>query len=147
MKINKKVEQHSSPIISELLNKITPAEKKRISIKMQLAAKIDDLISQRGFTKSGFAGKLGKNPSEISKWLSGTHNFTLDTLVEISDAFDISILDLFLSPPIRTVNKIHFVVISEKRPQDIVYDTPNISSFSNTPVKAKKGKYSVLTPF
>ena len=35
---------------------------------------------------------MRKEPSEISKWLSGTHNFTTNTLVDIGLALDIEFL-------------------------------------------------------
>ena len=35
---------------------------------------------------------MRKNESEISKWLSGTHNFTLRTIASISEAFGEDIL-------------------------------------------------------
>ena len=35
---------------------------------------------QRGLTKLQFAQALGKKPSEVTKWLSGQHNFTLSTI-------------------------------------------------------------------
>ncbi len=38
---------------------------------------------------------IGKdNPSIVTKWLSGTHNFTIDTLIEIEHALDICLLDI-----------------------------------------------------
>jgi transcriptional regulator with XRE-family HTH domain len=147
MKMSKKAEKYKSSILTELLRKITPLEKEKVRAKMQLAVRLDELIKAAGLSKGEFAERLGKNPSEISKWLSGTHNFTLDTLAEISNAFNIALPELFLSPTVKTVNKIHFVVVSGTRPQDIVYDTPNALSFSSVPSNVKKGKYSPLTPF
>lgn len=35
---------------------------------------------------------MRKNESEISKWLSGTHNFTLRTIASISEALGEDIL-------------------------------------------------------
>lgn len=32
------------------------------------------------------AMRLGKKEPEISKWMRGTHNFTIDTLVSIEEA-------------------------------------------------------------
>jgi len=38
---------------------------------------------------------IGKeNSSIITKWLSGTHNFTVDTLVELEQALIIRLIDL-----------------------------------------------------
>lgn len=45
-------------------------------------------------TKSEFALKVNKQPSEITKWLSGTHNFTIDTICEIAAALDVTFYEL-----------------------------------------------------
>jgi transcriptional regulator with XRE-family HTH domain len=52
---------------------------------MLLAARIDDARKAKGWSQHEFAEQMGKNPSEISKWLSGTHNFTSDTLWDIEE--------------------------------------------------------------
>ena len=36
------------------------------------------------FRKKNFAKLMHKQPSQISKWIGGNHNFTIDTLCEIS---------------------------------------------------------------
>ncbi len=41
-----------------------------------------------------FAAKLNKKPPEISKWLSGNHNFTLDTIFEIENQLKIKLVEL-----------------------------------------------------
>lgn len=69
---------YSSPLIDGLLDKITPAELHKTKVKMVLAARIDDILQQQGWTKKQFALRLSKSPSEITKWLSGTHNLTID---------------------------------------------------------------------
>ena len=40
------------------------------------------------------AEKLNKRPSEISKWLSGTHNFTIYTLYDIAKTLNVEVIDL-----------------------------------------------------
>jgi len=38
---------------------------------------------------------MGKsNPSEVTRWLSGTHNFTIDTLTDLGIALDVDLLNL-----------------------------------------------------
>ncbi len=37
---------------------------------------------------------LGKNESEISKWMRGTHNFTIDTISSIEEALGMPILQV-----------------------------------------------------
>ena len=40
------------------------------------------------------AEKLNKRPSEISKWLSGTYNFTIYTLHNIAKTLNVEVIDL-----------------------------------------------------
>jgi len=50
---------------------------------MSVSAQIADLIDKKFKTRKEFADSLGKNESELSKWLSGNHNFTLKSLAKI----------------------------------------------------------------
>ncbi len=95
MKNKKPARKYSSPVIKQLLSKISPVEKKQTYTKMTIAARLDDLIKGRGWSKTVFAEKVNKNPSEITKWLSGTQNFTIDTLAEIAFALNMPIAELF----------------------------------------------------
>jgi transcriptional regulator with XRE-family HTH domain len=91
----KKVEVYNSEVIDSLLDSITPAEEKRIKNRMLLAAKIDDAIKAKRWKRKDLLNALGmKNASVITKWLSGTHNFTADTLTDIETVLGINLLDL-----------------------------------------------------
>lgn len=108
-----KAKKHSSPLLKGLLRGISPEEKAKMQTKMLLAAKIADLIEAKGYNKSGFAEALGKKPSEISKWLSGTQNFTVDTLTEIAGVLGVSLNELFIEEKIiQTSTKGYFTVSS-----------------------------------
>ena len=48
-----------------------------------IANRIDALIKKKGLTKKEFADSIGKRPSEVTKWLSGQHNFTIRTIAFI----------------------------------------------------------------
>jgi transcriptional regulator with XRE-family HTH domain len=124
MKMNNTTKRRKSRIISELLNEITPVEKMQASTKMTLAARIDDLLLKRGYGKSEFAEKMNKNPSEITKWLSGTQNFTIDTLSEIAVALEISITELFIPKQIQVLNEVHFVLSLQNAQPAVQYFTP-----------------------
>ena len=49
-----------------------------------LARKLLEYIETKHLSKLAFAALMRKNPSIISRWLSGNHNFTIETLCEIS---------------------------------------------------------------
>ena len=81
-----------SNILQRLENE-SAATYEKTAMRMRLAIKIADAIAQSGFTQKEFAERMNKKPSEISKWLSGTHNFTIDTLYDISRELGITLID------------------------------------------------------
>ena len=50
---------------------------------MLIAARIDDALKAKNWTQKQLAEAMNKRPSEVTKWLSGTHNFTLETIAFI----------------------------------------------------------------
>ena len=116
--------KYTSPIINQLLDEITPVEKLQTNTKMTLAARLDDLITARGWSKSEFAEKVNKNPSEITKWLSGTQNFTIDTLAEIGVVLNMSVPELFAPKRVHVINRAQVVISVKEVQQSIRYVTP-----------------------
>jgi transcriptional regulator with XRE-family HTH domain len=86
--------EYTSKIIDEILSEISPDEFLMTEKKMLLAARIDDAIKARGWQKQDLAKALHKRPSEISKWLSGIHNFTTETLWEIEKILGTDFINL-----------------------------------------------------
>jgi transcriptional regulator with XRE-family HTH domain len=83
-----------TPELDRLLAAITPEEQELTDYKMKLAAKIYDGLQKKGWTQTQFAGVMGRSVSLVSRWLSGTHNFTVDTLIEIQRVLNIYLLDV-----------------------------------------------------
>jgi transcriptional regulator with XRE-family HTH domain len=75
--------ENKKSLIASLLEEISPKESLRIENNMRIAANIADLLEKRGIGKVELARRLGKHPSVATKWLSGTHNFTTETLSDI----------------------------------------------------------------
>jgi transcriptional regulator with XRE-family HTH domain len=89
---------YSSEVIDDLLAMITPESQALIDHKMKLAAIIYDALRDKGWKNQDLAKALNlKSPSLVSKWLSGTHNFTVDTLVLIGRALNIQLLNIKLN--------------------------------------------------
>ena len=133
--MNKKTaRKYTSPVINQLLDEITPVEKLQTNTKMTLAARLDDLITARGWGKSEFAEKVNKNPSEITKWLSGTQNFTIDTLAEIGVVLNMPVSELFAPKRVHVINRVQVVISVKEVQQSIRYVTPfseMVSGFSS----------------
>lgn len=90
------METETGNLLDEILASITPLEQSKVDTKMLLAAKIADGMKAKGWKNKDLLEAVGKeNPSVITKWLSGTHNFTSDTLVELEYALGIQLLDRF----------------------------------------------------
>ncbi len=61
--------------------------KQEVELKVAISNRIYELMMKRGLSKVEFAQALSKRPSEITKWLSGQHNFTLRTISLLSAFF------------------------------------------------------------
>ena len=59
-------------------------EYQKVARRMRAAVQIAEAMEKRGISKKQLAEMMGRSPSEITKWLSGDQNFTMDTLAELS---------------------------------------------------------------
>ena len=57
-----------------------------------ISDKIADALEKKGMTQKMFAKQIGKTETEVSRWLSGTHNFTLRTIAKISSVLGTNII-------------------------------------------------------
>lgn len=94
MNKHKPAPTHTSNIIDELLSSITPEEQARTDKRMMLAAKIAQAMEDKGWTAKKFGEEMDQHASVISKWLSGSHNFTCDTLSDIEEKLGVELLAL-----------------------------------------------------
>ncbi len=68
-------------------------ERKRARTSMLLASLIIKAIRVKKWNKLEFAKRMGKSPSVISRWLSGAHNFTSDTISDIEEILGVRIFN------------------------------------------------------
>lgn len=57
-----------------------------VSHSIAIAKQINIILDKYGKSQAELAGLLGKSESEVSKWLRGSHNFTLKTIAKIEEA-------------------------------------------------------------
>lgn len=73
----------------EDIRKNTPSDVKRqVDLSLQIADRIDAILRRKGLQQKDLADRLGKTESEISKWMRGTHNFTIQTISKIETALE-----------------------------------------------------------
>ena len=66
----------------------------QVNWSFAIADKIDARLKELGITRKECARRMGTSEAEVSRWLGGTHNFTLRTLSRISAALGISLIQI-----------------------------------------------------
>ncbi|NSL86587.1 helix-turn-helix transcriptional regulator [Chitinophaga sp. Mgbs1] len=88
-----------------------------------LADRIGNFMNEKGWNNKDLAARMGKSPSEISRWLSGGHNFTIDTLSEIAIALEVPIAVFFTPPSSKVIRNIKLTVTVNDVPAQLPYRT------------------------
>ena len=73
--------------LREMLGDIPAVDRAESRLSFEISNRIDTLMAERGLSKKQFADAIGKRPNEITRWLSGEHNFTLSTIAMLSHFF------------------------------------------------------------
>lgn len=62
----------------------TPKDSKLfISKNLDITEQVHEILERKGWSQKDLARALGKQESEISKWLNGLHNLTLKTITKM----------------------------------------------------------------
>ena len=84
----------------------TPAEVKQFVRRYsELTVRIHDIMEEKGWTQKDLAEKMGKSPSEISKWLNGEHNFTIRSLAKLEVELGEDLIQIPRHPKFQIVSR------------------------------------------
>lgn len=72
--------EYTNPLFAEMFDEIPEESRRQSSLSFSITARIVELLLKKGWSQADFAKAAGKKESEISRWMSGTHNFTLKTI-------------------------------------------------------------------
>ena len=81
-------------IMDEIRGSISPEMKLQMEMSVAIANRIYEILEAKGMTQKDLAMRLGKTETEVSRWLSGTHNLTLSTICKISAALEEEIVSV-----------------------------------------------------
>ena len=126
--MSNKARNYTSDILDELLSEITFEEQRRTDKRMLLALKIEKAMKAKNWKKGDLAREMNKKPSVITKWLSGTHNFELNTLFELEEKLGITL-----------------VALEEKKQVPTGYYQVTVQSIVNSN-QTDEGKYNIPSP-
>ena len=79
-------------IMDEIRGTISPEMKMQMEMSVAIANRIYDILEAKGMSQKDLAHRLGKTETEVSRWLSGTHNLTLATICKISSALGADVI-------------------------------------------------------
>lgn len=91
----KPARRYYSDILNNFFNYPVKNEEYTIDLKKKLIAiKIDDALIIKKLGKREFAKLCKVSPSIVTKWISGNHNFTIETLFLIEQKLDIKLINM-----------------------------------------------------
>ena len=105
-----------------------------------IALKILKTIRVRGLTQKELAEKLNVAPQQVSKWVKGQENFTLETLVKIEQALNIALIEIPMERPFIEAKQI---VIFEKEREH----RENIYLSTKSPIMIKMDYSNIIETY
>lgn len=84
----------TAQLFDECLASVSNDVKMELDMSFAIADKIDMILREKNISQKQLAKKMGKTEAEVSRWLGGTHNFTLRTIAKISDALGVRLLTI-----------------------------------------------------
>ncbi len=87
------MENKENKMISDWLKENSSPEIDRfIEKNLDITEKVRQALESKGWKSQDLAKEMGKKPSEVSKWLSGTHNLTLKSIIKMEQALGIDLV-------------------------------------------------------
>lgn len=133
--MKKRVVEDAS-IFFEVLGNTPQESKNYVSKSMEIVNQIILFLKEKEMNQKMLAKKLGKSEAEVSKWLSGSHNFTVRTLTSIGTAINEEII---VTPhhvrnnAFKYTTAIYRASLNEKQPKMQNKEKYNIKSNSENP--------------
>ena len=81
-----------SSILEARRAKVSPDVRRRVDLSFMIVDRIHSILVEKGLKQKDLANLLGKKESEISKWMRGPHNFTIETIISIENVLGMPIL-------------------------------------------------------
>lgn len=90
-------------LFDQCVANVAPEVMKEVSLNVDIANRIYDLLKEKKMTQRDFAALMGKRESEISRWLTGSHGFTTTTLAKIAAVLGEPIVMVKKDPQVQYV--------------------------------------------
>lgn len=87
-----------SEVAKKIIRETPDATKIYVAKYSALVVRIHSYLSTNGKSQKWLADKLGKQPSEVHKWLSGEHNLTLKSICKLEAELDMVLIEVPQTP-------------------------------------------------
>lgn len=127
-------------IVARIRAKIKPEQRIYVKKNLEISEQVSHLLKQKGWTQKEFAEKLEKEPSEVSRWLTGLHNLTLQSLAKMEAVLSEEII-ITPQEACKKYHSIEYVVLKvhaqeNETPVERVHSYPDNPQFEIKPVLA-----------
>ncbi len=97
-----------TPITDWLKENENPEIEQFIAKNLAITEKVRLALAEKGWKLKDLAEAMDKSPSEVSKWLSGTHNLTLKSIVKMETVLNSSLIH---TEPVKEYEYVHLGLI------------------------------------
>ena len=81
-------------LFRQCLASIPEEQKAEFELSFGIAERISEVLKSKNLTQKDFAKQIHKQESEISKWMTGRHNFTVQTIAKIETALGCKLISI-----------------------------------------------------
>lgn len=71
-------------IMDNIRQNTAPEVNKQVDLCVTIANRVYKLMEEKGMKQRDLARAMGKTETEVSRWLSGTHNLTIATIAKMA---------------------------------------------------------------
>lgn len=122
----------NNPLFEKCVANVAPEVMEEVSLNVDIANRIYDLLKKKKMTQREFASQMGKRESEISRWLTGSHGFTTTTLAKIAAVLGEPVIEVKKALEVRYVFVPVKGFMTPSETYDESYNNRNHSYFSMT---------------
>ncbi len=83
-------------LFRDSLAAIPEEQKAEFELSFGIAERMDEILKEKNISQRELARRLGKRESEVSRWLTGRHNFTTSTIAKIETALGSPLVQIVL---------------------------------------------------
>ena len=81
-------------VYDRIRNRTKPETRQYIQKNLAVVSEVSRLMEDKGWTQKDLAKRMGKQESQISRWLTGLHNLTLKSVAQLEIALDGVLLEV-----------------------------------------------------